>query len=63
LSKKSFRKSVESIRKQIDRHHQKIIEEQAKDNPDENLIYYWQKEIAGLEKSLANAEKRLRRGQ
>jgi peptidoglycan hydrolase CwlO-like protein len=63
LSKKSFRKSVESIRDQINRHYQKIAGEQTKENPDENLIHYWHKEIAGLEKSLAKAEKRLRRGQ
>jgi peptidoglycan hydrolase CwlO-like protein len=62
LSKKKFRKSVESIRQQIIKHHQKIANEQQKPTPDENLIHYWQKEIAGLEKSLARAEKRLRRG-
>ncbi len=62
MSKKKFRKSVESIRQQIIKHHQKIANEQQKQTPDENLIHYWQKEIAGLEKSLAKAEKRLRRG-
>jgi peptidoglycan hydrolase CwlO-like protein len=62
LSKKQFRKSVESIRRQIDVHHQKIANEQNKAVPDTNLINYWRKEIAGLEKSLERAEKRLRRG-
>ncbi|HAZ48086.1 MAG TPA: hypothetical protein DDW76_02860 [Cyanobacteria bacterium UBA11369] len=62
MSKKKFRKSVESIRQQINKHHQKIANEQANPIPDENLIEYWRKEIAGLEKSLARAEKRLRRG-
>ena len=62
MSKKKFRKSVESIRQQIIKHHQKIANEQQKPIPDENLIHYWRKEIAGLEKSLAKAEKRLRRG-
>jgi hypothetical protein len=42
---------------------EKIANEQQKAVPDENLIVYWQKEISGLEKSLARAEKRLRRGQ
>ncbi|MCL1474138.1 hypothetical protein [Argonema antarcticum] len=62
MSKKKFRKSVDSIRQQIIKHHQKIATEQEKPIPDENLIEYWRKEIAGLEKSLARAEKRLRRG-
>ncbi|WP_448570329.1 hypothetical protein [Trichothermofontia sp.] len=63
MSKKQFRKSVDSIRRQIEIHYEKIANEQQKPIPDENLIHYWQKEIAGLQKSLARAEKRLRRGQ
>lgn len=62
MSKQIFRKSVESIRQQIIKHFQKIANEQQKPVPDQNLIEYWKKEIAGLEKSLARAEKRLRRG-
>jgi len=62
LSKKKFRKSVESIQRQIEIHHEKIASEQRKSIPDENLINYWQKEIIGLTKSLVRAEKRLRRG-
>ncbi|MDY7003030.1 MAG: hypothetical protein SWX82_03405 [Cyanobacteriota bacterium] len=62
MSKKKFRKSVDSIRQQINKHHQKIADEQEKSIPDEGLISYWRKEISGLEKSLARAEKRLRRG-
>ncbi len=62
MSKKKFRKSVESIQRQIEIHYEKIANEQQKPVPDENLITYWQKEIAGLQKSLARAEKRLRRG-
>jgi uncharacterized coiled-coil DUF342 family protein len=62
LSKQKFRKSVDSIRRQIDIHHEKIAKEQQKSIPDGNLIIYWQKEIAGLQKSLVRAEKRLRRG-
>jgi hypothetical protein len=62
LSKKKFRKSVESIRYQVIRHYQKIADEEQKESPDENLINYWRKEINGLEKSLAKAEKRLNRG-
>ena len=62
MSKKQFRKSVESLRHQITKHYQKITDEQKKESPDLNLINYWQREIAGLEKSLARAEKRLRRG-
>jgi hypothetical protein len=63
LSKRKFRKSVDSIRYQILKHHQKIADESQKESPDENLINYWQKEIKGLEKSLSRAEKRLQRGQ
>ena len=62
MSKKQFRKSVESLRYQIARHYQKIADEQQKESPDFNLIHYWTREIAGLEKSLARAEKRLKRG-
>jgi hypothetical protein len=40
LSKKQFRKSVESLRYQIARHHQKIANEQQKESPDLNLIKY-----------------------
>lgn len=38
MSKKKFRKSVESIRYQILIHHQKIANEEQKESPDENLI-------------------------
>ncbi|MBW4483656.1 MAG: hypothetical protein KME14_14035 [Tildeniella torsiva UHER 1998/13D] len=62
MSKKKFQKSVNSIQRQIEIHHQKVADEQRKTIPDEGLIVYWQKEIAGLQKSLARAEKRLRRG-
>jgi hypothetical protein len=62
LSKKKFRKSVESIRRQIEIHYEKVSTEQKKSAPDANLIRYWHKEISGLQKSLARAEKRLRRG-
>jgi hypothetical protein len=50
------------LRYQIARHYQKITNEQQKESPDFNLIHYWTREIAGLEKSLARAEKRLKRG-
>jgi hypothetical protein len=63
LSKKKFLKSVESIQRQIEIHHQKILSEQDKLVPDVNLVNHWHKEILGLQKSLARAEKRLRRGQ
>ena len=46
MSKKKFRKSVESIRRQIEIHYEKITSERQKSVPDENLIFYWQKEIA-----------------
>jgi hypothetical protein len=62
VSKKAFRKSVNSIRYQIEIHYEKIADEQNKEMQDENLINYWRREISGLEKSLAKAEKRLRRG-
>jgi len=56
LSKKKFRKSVESIRYQILNHHQKIANEKQKESPDKNLINYWEREI------ISRAEKRLNRG-
>ncbi|MCA2619565.1 MULTISPECIES: hypothetical protein [unclassified Microcystis] len=55
MSKKKFRKSVESIRDQILNHHQKIANEKQKESPDKNLINYWEREIKGLEKSLSRA--------
>lgn len=62
MPKRQFRKSVESLRYQIDQHYKKIDKETAKETPDLNLINYWHKEISGLKKSLARAEKRLQRG-
>jgi peptidoglycan hydrolase CwlO-like protein len=62
LPKKQFRKSVVSLQIQIEKHYQKIANEQSKEMPDLNLITYWKKEINGLKKSLARAEKRLKRG-
>jgi peptidoglycan hydrolase CwlO-like protein len=62
LPKKQFRKSVVSLQIQIEKHYQKIANEQSKEMPDLNLITYWEKEISGLKKSLARAEKRLKRG-
>lgn len=62
MSKKQFRKSVVSLQIQIEKHYQKIANEQSKEMPDLNLITYWEKEISGLKKSLARAEKRLKRG-
>lgn len=62
MVKKSFLKSVNSIRYQIEKHYEKIANEQNKENPDIGLINYWQREIKGLKISLAKAEKRLNRG-
>jgi hypothetical protein len=62
LSKKQFRKSVISLQYQIEKHYQKIANEKSKQTPDLNLIAYWEREINGLKKSLARAEKRLKRG-
>ncbi|MGK7941260.1 MAG: hypothetical protein AB4062_14150 [Crocosphaera sp.] len=62
MPKKQFRKSVASLRYQIEKHYQKIADEQSKETPDLKLIAYWEKEINGLKKSLARAEKRLKRG-
>ncbi|NJL48164.1 MAG: hypothetical protein HC929_12630 [Leptolyngbyaceae cyanobacterium SM2_5_2] len=51
MSKRKFRKSVESIQRQIEIHYGKIASEKQKVVPDENLIHYWQKEIVGLKKA------------
>jgi hypothetical protein len=61
MSKKSCSRSVQSIGSRIKEHNAKIADERRKEQPDERLIHYWERELAGLEKSLERARRRLER--
>ncbi|MBI4116498.1 hypothetical protein HY449_02020 [Candidatus Pacearchaeota archaeon] len=55
MKNKSMKKGLASYDKAIEEHKNKIIEEKKKENPNVELINYWEKEI----KSFENNRKKL----
>lgn len=59
MGKKRLRRRKSSLEQIIKEHQEKIKLERQKNNPDEGIIKHWEKEIAGFEKSLKTAKRRL----
>jgi len=66
MGKKKYKKQIQSFKRVIDEHLEKIRFEQLKNNPDIKLIFYWvfywEKEIEKFKNEIIKAEKRLQRG-
>ncbi|HEY9810177.1 MAG TPA: hypothetical protein V6D13_12680 [Halomicronema sp.] len=59
MGSKHHKKAIQSLKQRIDEHMEKISSEEAKDFPDEGLVYHWRKEILAFEKGIRKAIKRL----
>lgn len=51
MKDKSIKKGLASYDKVIGEHKEKIIEEKEKENPNVELINYWEKEVKSFEKN------------
>ena len=58
---KDLRKKIAGLRDIIAEHETKIRVELSKDNPDESLIGYWEREIATWKATVARLTRRLER--
>jgi len=59
LSKRRYRRKIESLEGRIREHQEKIQREKEKDKPDEGLIAYWEREIRSFQEAIRRAKKRL----
>ncbi len=62
MSRISYLKQIESLRKRIAEHLKKIEAEKRKPIPNEKRIIYWEKEIEKFRNEILKSEKRLNRG-
>lgn len=59
MGKKRLRHKISSLEKRIREHEEKIIIEKSRVEPDEGLIFHWEREIAAFRKALEKARKKL----
>jgi hypothetical protein len=59
MGNRATRKSIQSLRQRIIEHYQKIERENAKPEPNEGLVVYWQSEIEAFDIRLRRLEDRL----
>jgi uncharacterized coiled-coil DUF342 family protein len=59
MKKDKLRKKIESLRRQIMEHIEKIETERQKSFPNEGCIAHWEKEILAFEKQIEKAVKKL----
>jgi len=59
MKRKKLRKKIESLRKQIKEHEEKIEAERKKSFPHEGCIAHWEREIMTFEKQIEKAMKKL----
>ncbi len=59
MGKKNHKKAIQSLKKRIIEHQNKIKTEFSKENPDLGLIKHWEMEIKAFEKGIQQAYKRL----
>jgi hypothetical protein len=63
MGKKQYERSLNSLKKQLKIHRDKLAKEKLKNTPDYGLINYWEKEIKlKILVNIEKAEKRLKRG-
>jgi hypothetical protein len=61
MSNRALRRAIQSLRWQIEIHEHKIAQERSKPEPDEGVIYHWNKEIEAFTERLHRLEDRLAR--
>ncbi len=61
MGKRSYLKQIESLRKRITEHLEKIEIEKRRAVPNEKRIMYWEKEIDKFRNEILKSEKRLKR--
>lgn len=61
MSNRPIRKAIQSLRRRILEHQDKIEREQAKPKPDHGLIAHWESEIHAFTTRLQRLEARLAR--
>lgn len=61
MSIRAIRKAIQSLRKQIEIHEEKIALERRQTEPDEGVIHHWQQEIEAFTHRLHRLEERLAR--
>ena len=59
MGNKTLKKKIESLKKQIKQHEDKIRKERIKDLPDEGMIKHWEVEIASFRASIEKIMRRL----
>jgi len=62
LGKKKYIKQIQSFNRVISEHLEKINNEKLKNNPNDKLLHYWEKEIEKFKNEIIKSEKRLSRG-
>ncbi len=61
MGKRVFLRQIESLRRRIEEHLNKIDAERNKSIPNEKRIRYWEREIENYKIEIMKSEKRLRR--
>ena len=59
MGNKRLKKKIESLKKQIMQHEDKIRKERIKNFPDEGMIQHWEIEIASFKKGIEKTMRRL----
>ena len=62
MGKKKYIKQIQSFNRVISEHLEKINNEKLKNNPNDKLLHYWEKEIEKFKNEIIKSEKRLSRG-
>ena len=61
MSNRTIRRAIQSLRRQIEAHQQKIGLEEDKPEPDEGVISHWEREIEAFTIRVRRLEDRLAR--
>jgi chromosome segregation ATPase len=59
VGKKRLRQKISSLEKRIKEHKEKVATEKSRIEPDEGLIFHWEREIRAFQEALDKAKKRL----
>ncbi|MFZ3066082.1 MAG: hypothetical protein WA277_12455 [Nitrospirota bacterium] len=59
MGNKRLKKKIESLKKQLIQHENKIRKARIKDFPDEGMIRHWEVEIASFKKGIEKIMRRL----
>jgi len=59
MGNKRLRKKIESLKKQVRQHEDKLRKERMKNSPDEGMIRHWEVEIASFRAGIDKIMRRL----